>query len=198
MTFNKDIAQAITTVMTTNFPKQLTRCLRRLIAFDNLIILAYHKNEQPDVLHKEYFDPIVYRAMDTQYLTGAYQLDPFYHEVLKGHAEGVKRLSDVVPQGFSSSEYYKDYYQQTTLVDELAIFSKVSPETTLTICLGNDRSSRTPLNPASIRQINDYAPIIAALAGKHWGRVSLSSQNEQSNFLSQKQLQFFLKTKKLT
>lgn len=164
----KALAQAIVKVNSNNFPHVLSAFVKELIAFDNLIIIAYCGEQNPIVLYREYTDPIVYQHMDTEYVTGAYLLDPFYLEHLKGIQVGLWRLLDVAPDRFKRTDYYKVYYQQTTLQDEVAIFAGIGPVMTLTACFGKDRSSGTSFTKKGLKTLKEYENVLTALIKVHW------------------------------
>ena len=99
------LAHAIKTLGGADFSEVLSHFVRKLITFDNLIILAYCGEQNPVALYREYTDPVVYLPMDDEYLCGAYLLDPFYHEHLKGSTRGLKRLivsNSCLPRIFKS------------------------------------------------------------------------------------------------
>ena len=114
---DKWLADTVMALTTPAFPGCFSRWVKRLAAFDNLIIIAYHGEQRPEVLYREYVDPVVYRAMDSDYLGGAYLLDPFYREHLKGSVEGIHRMVDVAPDRFWRTHYYSNYYRQDDLLE---------------------------------------------------------------------------------
>lgn len=165
---DEHLAAAIKALATAGLPSRFSALARTLAAFDNLIILAYHGEQRPRVLHREFTDPVVYLPMDSQYLGGAYLLDPFYHEHRRGGVRGVKRLVEVAPDHFRRTEYYRTYYRQTTLLDEVAVFATITDSITLTACLGRDRSSGRPFARREIAALRRYQGTLAALLESHW------------------------------
>nr|WP_283101547.1 LuxR family transcriptional regulator [Halomonas populi] len=153
---------------TPDFPRRLSTLVRGLAAFDNLIVIAYHGEQRPAVLYREYTDPVVYLPMDGQYLGGAYLLDPFYREHLKGGVVGVRRLMEVAPDHFRRTHYYNNYYKQTTLLDEVAVFASLGDDMMLTACLGRDRSSGKPFGKREIQVLRHNEGVLSALMQAHW------------------------------
>ncbi|UYG04582.1 LuxR C-terminal-related transcriptional regulator [Halomonas sp. LR3S48] len=162
------LANAIKDLATPELPYRFSALARGLAAFDNLIIIAYHGEQRPAVLYREYTDPVVYLPMDSQYLGGAYLLDPFYREHLKGNVVGVRRLMEVAPDHFRRTHYYNNYYKQTTLLDEVAVFASISDAITLTACFGRDRSSGKPFGKREIEALRRNEMILSALMETHW------------------------------
>jgi len=106
--------------------------------------------------------------MDSLYLDSAYLLDPFYHQHRKGNTRDIVRLRDIAPDHFRRTQYYKAYYKQTTLLDEMAVFSTISESVTITSCLGRDRSSGTPFSKREIRELYGNGQSLSALAEQNW------------------------------
>ena len=161
-------AQTIRALGTPQFMPCFLSLLHTLAAFDNLIVIAYCDEQRPEALYREYTDPVVYLPMDSEYLEGAYVLDPFYLQHREGRASGVERLADIAPDRFRRSEYYRSYYRQTTLIDEIAIFARLSPLITLTACMGRDRSSGTRFLPREVNALKRYEATLSALMETHW------------------------------
>lgn len=97
----------------------------KVIEFDNLIVIVYHKNHNPYVLYREYKDPKVYLTMDTHYVKAAYLFDPFYQASQGGIQSGIHQIFELAPDQFKQTSYFREYYRDTTLVDEFAIFSRL-------------------------------------------------------------------------
>lgn len=166
--YDEGLASAIMALASPELPRRFSELVRGLAAFDNLIILAYHGEHRPTVLHREFTDPVVYLPMDSEYLGGAYLLDPFFHEHRKGKVEGVRRLVEVAPDHFLRTQYYNNYYRQTTLLDEVAVFATITDSITLTACLGRDRSSGKPFAKREIDALRRHEMTLSALLESHW------------------------------
>lgn len=55
------------------------------------------------------------------YLGGMYQLDPLYHHASRQPSDGVVTLDEIMPEGFRQSDYYRHYYREIALYDELML-----------------------------------------------------------------------------
>jgi DNA-binding CsgD family transcriptional regulator len=175
---DEELANAIMALATPELPQYFSRLVKCLAAFDNLIIIAYHGEHRPAVLYREYTDPVVYLPMDSQYLGGAYLLDPFYREHLRGGVQGIRRLMDVAPDHFRRTHYYKNYYKQTTLLDEVAVFANITENVTLTACLGRDCSSGKPFNKRELLALRQNELTLVALLKTHWQNYRFHGDNE--------------------
>ena len=97
-----------------------TDWFRRCVALDNLIMLAYRDaGAAAGPVSAGRRSRRSLRQLDTTYLDGAYLLDPYHDLHLSRVPAGLYRLRDVAPDAFHRSRYFQEYYQQTTLVDEL-------------------------------------------------------------------------------
>ena len=94
---DRSLGQAIKALDHVDFPQAFSHFVAKVIDFDNLIVIAYHKNHNPHVLYRECKDPKVYSTMDSHYIKAAYLLDPFYQAVQEGLQGGVYQIFELAP-----------------------------------------------------------------------------------------------------
>lgn len=162
------LSDAIRRTGRTGFEASLTDFLRLSIPSNNVVVIVYRRTTSPEVLYEQADDPIVFRDLYRVYVAGAYLLDPFYDLHLNRIAPGPYRLADIAPDQFQRSQYYLDYYRQTTLTDELSFVSYPDCDTTLTICLGRDVSMPRSFGALAREVAIRIAPVVTALADRHW------------------------------
>jgi len=162
------LSELIRSLNTGNFPEALGYFVGKIIGFDNLIIIAYHKDHNPEELYRESHDVDVYHQMNSHYVKAAYLLDPFYEAVLGGIQTGIHRIFDLAPDQFTSTSYFKEYYRETTLIDEFALYASLGHETTLTVCFGRDQRSGVQFSKVGLKRIKSYEAILSALCSQHW------------------------------
>lgn len=162
------LAEVIRRVGAAGFETALHDWFRRCVAPDNLIILAYRDAGPPQVLFRQSDLPQVFSQLDTTYLAGAYLLDPYHDLHMTRVPAGAYRLRDVAPDAFHRSRYFMDYYQQTTLLDEVTFVVYPVPDVSLNICLGRDAASGQSFTAREIEMCQRLAPIVTALAEAHW------------------------------
>lgn len=165
---DRALAQVVKALNNPEFPQALAHFVRQLISFDNLILLIYNREKTPVVLYREFTDPVVYSFMDTDYIGGAYVLDPFYQAHLNGLKRGVHRIFDLAPDRFKQTRYFEIYYQKTTLIDELTVFAGLSPDITITACFGKDRSSSKLFSKREQETLKAYGQTLGALIETYW------------------------------
>ena len=151
-----------------NFSEALSYFVKKLVSFDNLIVIAYHKSLNPQVLYREYQDPVVYQTMDTDYVNAAYLLDPFYQAVTGGVQTGIHRIFELAPDQFKQTSYFREYYSQTTLVDEFAVFVRVNHDTTITVCFGRDKTSGMAFKKSELNAVRAFEHLLCALCEQQW------------------------------
>ncbi len=166
------LAETVRRIGRKGFETALHDWLRRAVMIDNLLVLAYSDRGRPQVLFCQADLPQVFGQLDTTYLAGAYLLDPFYELHRTRAPAGVYRLMDVAPDAFPRSRYFRDYYRQTTLIDELTFVVWLRTGLSLNICLGRDAGSGHPFEPRAVETCARIAPIVAALAEAHWADLS--------------------------
>lgn len=166
------IADAIRLLQAPGFEQQLWDVLHRVAATDNLAILIYRQAGPPEILYTQISQFPVFAKLRSTYTDGAYLFDPYYDLHLRQVSSGVYRLRDVAPDAFQRSRYFIEYYGQSTLVDELSFIAYPAIGISLHICIGRDKSSGQPFTPRQIEACQRVAPIIVALAERHWSNLT--------------------------
>ncbi len=169
------LAQVIRRVGAPGFENALMGWFRRCVAPDNLIVLAYRDVGPPQVLFRQSDHPQVFSQLDDTYLAGAYLLDPYHDLHMSGVPAGAYRLRDVAPDAFHRSRYYSEYYQQTTLLDEITFMVYPAQNVSLNLCLGRDAASGQPFSAREVEVCHRIAPVVIALAEAHWQGLSAES-----------------------
>ncbi len=170
------LARAVAALGGDDFAPSLANFLRLCAPFDNFVVLAYRGEGQPVVLYREYTDPLVFDAMDSEYLTAAYLLDPFHKAHLEQIPHGIYRLLDLAPDQFKRSSYYQVYYQKTTLIDEIAALGYTPTGCTITACLGTDATSGKFFPRRAMANLRRFEPVIIALMERHWANLCIEAR----------------------
>jgi DNA-binding CsgD family transcriptional regulator len=111
----------------------------------------------------------------TAWFDGAYLLDPFYGLFVNGAPDGIYRLQDLAPDNFFDSEYYRSYYLQTGLTDEIGLLINLDGDHALLVSLGNRGSA--PASDARVADLQAVLPVLVALC-----RRQQSAGEGQINF----------------
>ena len=121
--------------------------------------------------------------MSHVYLSGAYLLDPFYELHNSGADTNLYRMSDIAPDQFSRNQYFLEYYQRTTIIDEIAFIIWPSPQMSVHVCLGRDVKSKRRFTIREISSTKQVLPIVETLICEHWGNLRFSSDDHGENVL---------------
>jgi len=167
-TIETSLAQAIASLRQEGFAEALWQVCLSLAAPDNLIVMAYRDAGPPLVLLHRSENPKVFARLDTGYLSGAYRLDPYFGLHLSRAEDGAYRIRDIAPDAFQRSRYFTEYFDDTTLIDEIAYALPLAEGLSLNLCLGRDAGSGRVFSIEEMAACRRMAPVIAALARAEW------------------------------
>ena len=177
------LAQTIKSLKKKVFSVYFNQWLRTLANHDNTTILAYFRDETPQILLTDSETRAVHQNMSHVYLSGAYLLDPFYELHNSGADSNLYRMSDITPDQFSRNQYFLEYYQRTTIIDEIAFIIWPSPQISVHVCLGRDIKSKRRFTIREISSTKQVLPIVETLVCEHWGNLRFSSDDHGENVL---------------
>lgn len=169
------LAEAITRIGSDGFEAALWQLFLAVAQPDNLIILAYRDAGPPLILYRRFNHPQVFAELEQTYVAGAFRLDPYYDLHRQRAPDGVYRLRDIAPDAFHRSRYFIEYYDQTTLEDEITFVVWPAPGVCLNLCLGRDATSGRVFGGSDVEHCQRLAPVIAALARAHWLGIAESA-----------------------
>ncbi|WP_240336744.1 helix-turn-helix transcriptional regulator [Tropicibacter sp. Alg240-R139] len=166
------LARTILALETAGFAEALQSWLEQVSQFNNITILAFFDTQQPSVFLSHAHERRVFERLDSDYVNGAYLLDPFYGLHKNRKPDGLYRLADVAPDQFQRNEYFRSYYQRTTLIDELAFFSSPAPGVSITVCIGRDATTTARFSTRDLTTARDISPVVNALVRKNWRGIA--------------------------
>jgi DNA-binding CsgD family transcriptional regulator len=156
-------------------PSLLVHLLKTLVPFDNAVILHYRRDEQPQILYNDIPPLELHKQIDV-FVNGAFLLDPFYRAAIDTHASGLHRLSDLAPNGFEKTEYYRSYFKHTEIKDEIGFIIHLSAKQFINISIGRLSFSQR-FNRTQISLFEDIAAVIETICRLQW----TDADSEQSN-----------------
>ena len=115
-------------------PRALAELLRQVAPFSYTVMFGYRSANRPIDLYDD-FPPGKRKIFVTDYQAGPYLLDPFFLAASRSVAPGLYRLRDLAPDRFYQGEYFRSYYVQTGLAEEIAYFVTLPDHSTLTLSL---------------------------------------------------------------
>lgn len=161
------MARVISAINTADFFPAMLDFLRSIVPFSGAFITRLHYNRAPDHVYDN-VRAERHRDVVDQYLDTAYLLDPVYDAFLSGRSNCAMRLRDVAPDQFLRSTYYRRYYKNIALKDEMAI---LVPQGNGAIFYSLGRIGDEPrFSTRSVRAFQAEISIISALTSKHFER----------------------------
>lgn len=158
--------------------------LGTVCAVDSGGAMVYHREQRPRrILHR--FDPSERALPEDAYLSGPYVLDPHYQLFAAGGPNGVHRLTDIAPDDFFQSEYYRVFYSQIGLSDSIELLWRIDSDSALNVFI--ERSIRHPkFQDADMVAINTLLPVIFASAARHHELTAAASRRDTDNLTHRK------------
>lgn len=166
---------AISALGTEAFPQALYNWLNRNFEIDNTTMLAYFQSRRPEILFSQSRNPAVHERLESDYISGAYLLDPFHELHVARVPEGLYRLRDFAPDHFHRFEYYASYYRRTTLIDEIAYVANPAQGVSVHVCLGRDASSQRIFSARDMESAQRLSAIACGLVRKQWSDLTAGS-----------------------
>lgn len=149
---------------TPGLPQALAGLLRQVAPFTYTVTFGYCGTARPIDLHDD-FPPGKRKIFVTDYLAGPYLLDPFYLAAVRPVARGLYRLRDMAPDRFYQGEYYRNYYAQTGLAEEIAYFVSLPRQSTLVLSL---MRAEKPFSQREFLALEAVFPFVASVTQRHW------------------------------
>jgi DNA-binding CsgD family transcriptional regulator len=153
---------------TPGLPKALAETLREVAPFTYTVMFGYRGADRPVDLYDDF--PLAKRKVFvTDYQAGPYLLDPFYLAAVGRVAPGLYRLKDMAPDRFYQGEYFRNYYVQTGLAEEIAYFVDLPDGTTLVLSL---MRAEQVFSQRAFQALQALCPFVAAVARRHWASAA--------------------------
>lgn len=159
----------IDSIGTEKFPEAMINALRTFANIDYSVAFAYYQSERPLCLSHT-FSPKKASTYVDDYQKGPYLLDPFFKACSRHIETGLYRIRNIAPDRFYQSEYYRSYYNQTGLSDEICYAFYLDKGVAIVISLmRSGKSSR--FSAREFRLLNQVVPVIVSMAQRHWHNV---------------------------
>ena len=122
--WNRDISRAIAALGTDQFFPAMIRAILGQVKADFPQVWLYHRELPPRILYHEIPKHAVQKQID-HYVDGPYAEDPFYRTSIQQPRAKIYRMSRITMGKLQQSDYYRDYYDDTGTVDEIAFLAKL-------------------------------------------------------------------------
>ncbi len=145
-------------------PRALAELLRQVAPFTYTVMFGYCGTVRPLDLYDD-FPPGKRKVFVTDYQAGPYMLDPFFLAASRSIAPGLYRLRDMAPDRFYQGEYFRSYYVQTGLAEEVAYFVTLPDHSTLTLSLMREEKVFSQREFSALEAV---FPFVSAVTRRHW------------------------------
>ncbi|QDY70559.1 helix-turn-helix transcriptional regulator [Qingshengfaniella alkalisoli] len=157
-------AKAVEELGTPGFPQALSTAIRSVVPYEFTVIFAYHKDNEPIDLYDD-FSASKRKVMVDDYQEGPYLLDPFYLHSQAPTTTRLVRLRDLAPDRFYQAEYFRNYYVQTGLAEEIGFIVDIGDE--VSVVISAMRETRV-FSAKEFRDLEVLMPFVAAATRQHW------------------------------
>src|SRR5439155_901122 len=165
--WNDSLAMTVGAIGTTGFAPALIEALTHVSPFNYSVIFAYCNSAPPLDLF-DTFPPAKRRVFVDDYQAGPYLLDPVFIAKPEAWGPGPHRVADLAPDRFPQSQYFRSYYVQTGLSEEIAFFAPINRETRVVISLMRDAARLPPFAARERKRLSSVAPLVAAASVQNW------------------------------
>lgn len=146
------------------FGDRLGDALRALAPYDFTVIFGYAGTARPLDLYDD-FPPDRRRLHVEEYQEGPYLLDPFFLVTTDETEAGLWRIRDIAPDRFHQGEYWRSYYAQTGLAEEIGYLIDVGPALKIVVSL---MRKERKFSSAEVRALREVWPVVGAACRKNW------------------------------
>ena len=168
------VADVMLAVGSPHLWQRLTALLRAIAPFSYSVAFGYHGDARPMALFDD-FPADKWQVFVGQYQAGPYLLDPFCLACAKPGTSGLFRIKDLAPDRFYQGEYFRNYYIQTGLAEEIGYF--VALPCGVMVVLSLMRSDRV-FSVREFRSLQAVFPIVEAAIRLHWPTLSHQFSHE--------------------
>ena len=179
-------SSVIAHVGTPEFSDALLRAIVQIVPHNSMLIIGAERGGGP-ILLCDRLDEAERPAFYDIYMKGAYLLAPGYRAAQDTNISGVWSLKDVFPGDIANSDYFKVYWRETGMIDELFMFTRLDNDRAIWLALGRYNEAVpygdlcVPFSNEDIGRLNLVEPIFREATRKNWqGRVFSDQDSLQS------------------
>jgi len=171
---------------TTEFPSALINAIKTLIYTESMIVCLEKKGLPPTLLASEGVPLLKESLLLDRYFTMIYLIDPFCLAVKNGLAEGFYHITDIAPDGFFDSEYYKSFYVKSDTKEDCYFIIDIDQETKISICIYHNKHdySYSKQEIALARSAHSLIKELALIVWKTSNHTVIAEENSEVKSLS--------------
>jgi DNA-binding CsgD family transcriptional regulator len=146
------------------FSPALTGLLQAIAPYTYTVVFGFRGSARPLDLYDD-FPAFRRQVFVTDYQEGPYLLDPFYLAATRPVASGLYRIRDLAPDRFYQGEYFRNYYIQTGLTEEIGFFVDIPEDAMVVLSLMRNEK---PFSSREMRALGELRPVVEAAIRRHW------------------------------
>ncbi|WP_421866922.1 response regulator transcription factor [Motiliproteus sp.] len=153
----------------------LIEAIEQLVDVKAVILSLERRGKVPTLIFETRVPANKRRSHIDDYFSGAFLLDPFCLAVEEGLAPGFYHLSEIAPDDFTQSEYYRVYYREAQLVDDAYYIMELAPGVQLSLALGR-LGAAPPYSETELTLLRQIRPVVEAVLLRYWQQQSGTDQ----------------------
>lgn len=183
--WNKAMAKAVATLNTNHFPAALVDALNMLVQGETAMITLEKKGQSPVLLYDQGVPLEKRDLLVNRYFSRGYMLDPFCLAVSSGLEQGFYHLSEIAPDDFLNSEYYKTYYVKAGAVEDCYFTADIDEDRKISVCLYHGHPTYR-YSQQELTTLRAVEPMVRELVLKNWsdGRLEDSLDDQEAPSLT--------------
>jgi len=160
----------------------------RFVSFQNFIVYVFVDGASPVLFQTNLGLPWLQNQM-ADYINGLYVLDPFHRLTVERRA-GLFRMRDIMPEAFPESEYYRHFYEQTTVTDEVRYVVPAGLGTAVHVFIERE-GAEDPFSYRELALLECLEPLVRAFVLTHedWRNTNAAEERPFEKFELRSQIQ---------
>ncbi len=107
----------------------------------SVIVLVFENRRRPLLVSQWIPDAELQNVFERSYFDHGYFLDPYYELATSDLPDGTYKLRDIAPDRFFRCEYYRRYYRQTRMIDEIGCLERMDGHRVAHLSVGRNEGS---------------------------------------------------------
>ncbi|ARD46263.1 helix-turn-helix transcriptional regulator [Colwellia sp. PAMC 21821] len=155
-----------------DFSKKLALGLKQLVESNDVTIILFRHSDLPTL---EYFDdPMKGGSHNIDlFVKGAFLIDPFYLMATQKNKRGFFHFKEIMPSGFKQTEYYRTWYCNSGLKDEVGYLISLPNNDFINISLGRTGGLQN-FTKKELTLLDDILPLIEKVCQCHWQQTHIN------------------------
>ena len=158
-----------------DFSKKLAAGLKQLVESNDVTIILFRHSGLPTL---EYFDDPKKGGSNNidLFVKGAFLIDPFYLMATQKKQRGFFHFKTIMPSGFKQTEFYRTWYCNSGLNDEVGYLISLPNNDFINISLGRTGGLKN-FSKKELTLLADIFPLIEKVCQQHWQQILVSDDS---------------------